>query len=87
MLGEKRRRAVARAKTFVVGERIEFVRDTDYGRPWEPGTYAKSAASDTNLAMPGWHWVTTIGLSDDHPTMGERLLVPARRIRKLKKES
>ncbi len=69
-------------KTFAEGDRVEVIRDTNYGRPWEPATYLHPKVLrgyDPILgACKGWHtvkldWYSTI------------IHVPARRIRALKK--
>ena len=65
-----RRRPMPR-KDFAEGEPIMFIRDTDFGRQWEPGTYRRVWHRQGRSI---WHEVKS--------ATGERFGVPARRIRK-----
>ena len=57
-------------KTFQEDQPVEFIRDTDHGRPWEPGVYVRSVPEISR----GWHEVRVSGGFD-------RFVIPARRIR------
>lgn len=61
-------------KTFHEGQKIEFIRDTEHARPWEPGVYVQSMEGQVSR---GWHEVRT---------GADKFVVPARRIRSARED-
>lgn len=62
---------MGRRKEFAEGQAIEFVRDTEFRRPWEQGIYVRACGDD----FKGWHRVKA------RDGFGTLFTVPSRRLR------